>query len=369
MKFWKKKLAKIRLPKHPNEKLILALLVILLGIFLLTRGAQGPDQIQTTRVQKKTITSEISASGSVKSQTSSTLKFASSGKIAWIGVEEGDYVRRNQAIASLEKEPFLVNLRRAQQDVNAADAILSQVYDEQKKQTAAENFDQKIRRTNAETAKNKAYDAMIKAEFDLAHSIIYSPQAGIITNLRFIVGEEVGPSSEIVQVHDLKKLKFVAEVDETDIAKVQVGQGVKITLDAYPDQTIDTTVGEILPVATTTETGATIFKITARVPDENTYIGAQRQYKLSYYIGMNGQAQIIVEEKTNALVIPIDAITDDKYVRVKVAPTYVQKEIKTGIQSDNEIEIIEGLLEEEEVVTSGFEESQRRSLFQRILGR
>lgn len=353
MKIWGKKFAKILLPK----KLIFALLVILLGIFLLTRGAQGPNQVQTTRVQTKTITSEISAPGSIRSQTSSTLKFASSGKIAWIGAEEGDYVYRGQAIASLEKEPFLVALRQAQQDVNTADAVLSQVYDEQKKQTAAENFDQKIRRTNAETAKNKAYDTMKKAEFDLAHSTIYSPQAGIITSLEFIVGEVVSPSSEIAKVHDLKKLKFVAEVDETDIAKAQVGQGVKITLDAYPDQTIDTTVGEILPVATTTETGATIFEVTAKVPSEN-----------GYYIGMNGQAQIIVEEKTNALVIPIDAIIDNKYVRVKVGPTYVQKEIRTGLESDTEVEVIEGLLEEEEIVIPG-STTQRPGLLRRIFTR
>lgn len=358
MKFWKKKFAKIRLPKHPDKKLIFALLVILVGVFLLTRSSQGPNQAQTTTVQTKTITSEISASGSTKSQTSSTLKFSTYGKIAWIGVEEGDYVKRGQAIASLEKEPLLVALRQVEQDVNSTDAILSQVYDEQKKQTAAENFDQKIRRTNAETAKNKAYDSMRKAEFDLARSTIYSPQAGIITNLEFIAGEEVSPSSEIAQVHDLTSLKFVAEVDETDIAKVQVGQSVKITLDAYPDQTIDTSIGEILPVAITTETGATVYEATAIIPGNNTF-----------YIGMNGQAQIIVEEKTNALVIPADAITDDKYVLVKVGSTYVQKEIRTGLESDTQVEVTGGLSEGEEIVISGPATIQKPGLILRVFTR
>lgn len=375
MKSREKKIGKINLRKLLDKKLLLPLLVVTVVVFILSRGGQEFDSIQTVRVEEKTITSEISASGSIKSQTSSTLKFSTAGKIAWIGVEEGNYLNKGQAVASLEKEPFLVALRQAQQDVNAADAVLSQVYDEAKKQTAAENFDQKIRRTNAETTKNKTYDTMRKAEFDLAHTTIYSPQNGVVTNLNFIVGEEVTPASEIAQVQDLENLKFVAEVDETDIGKTQVGQKVKITLDAYPEQAIDATTEQISPVATTTETGATIFEVTASITGESTSIGAERQYrqslsanKLSYYIGMNGQAQIIIEEKTNTLVIPSDAVTDDKYVRVKAGPTYVQREIKTGLKSDTEVEVIEGLSVGEEIVISG-PQPQRPNLLRRIFTR
>lgn len=368
MKIGGKKIGKINLRKLLDKKLLLPLLVVTVVVSILSRGGQEFDSMQTVRVEEKTITSEISASGSIKSQTSSTLKFSTPGKIAWIGVKEGNYLNKGQAVASLEKEPFLVALRQAQQDVNAADAVLSQVYDEAKKQTAAENFDQKIRRTNAETAKNKAYDTMRKAEFDLAHTTIYSPQNGVVTNLNFIVGEEVTSASEIAQVQDLENLKFVAEVDETDIGKTQVGQKVKITLDAYPEQAIDATTEQISPVATTTETGATIFEVTASITGESTYIGAGRQYQLSYYIGMNGQAQIIVKEKTDVLTIPIDALIDDNYVRVKAGPTYVQREIKTGLESDTEVEVTEGLSVGEEIVISG-PQTQRPNLLRRIFTR
>lgn len=352
-----KKIGKLNLRKLLKKKVLLPLLTIVIAAFVITRGGQNVSLIKTATVEEKTITSEISASGSIKSQTSSTLKFANSGKITWIGVKVGDYVRKGQAIASLEKEPFLVALRQAEQDVNAADAILSQVYDEQKKQTAAENFDQKIRRTNAETAKNKAYDTMRKAQFDLTHTTIYSPQNGVITNLDFIVGEEVTPGSEIARVHDIETLQFVAEVDETDIGKAQVGQKVKLTLDAYPDQTIDTTIHKISPVATITETGAAVYEITTSLTGKSTY-----------YIGMNGQAQIIVEERTNTKVISTDAVIDDKYVLVRTGSTYVQREIKTGLQSDSEIEVIEGLSVGEEIVIAG-PQPQRPGFLRRIFRR
>lgn len=356
MKIFKKKILKINLRKFLKGKYLLPALIIVVIAFLITRGGQKAQEIKTTTVERETITAEITASGTVKSQTSSAIKFANSGKIAWVGADEGETVYKGQAIASLEREPFLVALRQAEQEVNAADAILSQVYDEAKKQTAAENFDQKIRRTNAETAKNKAYDAMRKAQFDLDHATIYSPQNGVITNLDVVAGMQVSPADEIAKISDLARLKFVSEVDETDIGQVKIGQEIKLALDAYPDQTIETSVERIAPISTISETGATAYEVTSPLSGTNTYL-----------IGMSGQAQIITKETQDVLTVPQDAIIDEKFVWVKLGPNYVRKEITRGIESSTEVEITSGLSEDEEVIISGFEQIGKRSLLQRIL--
>lgn len=332
-----------------RKPLLFVLAVILVAIIVaLTRARETP--LETANVSVDSIKSEITASGKIESRTSSTLTFSSAGKIAAVSVEEGEYVERGRAVASLETEPFLVILRQAQQDVNAADAVLSQVYDEQKKQTAAENFDQKIRRTNAETAKNKAYDAMRKAQFDLEHSTIYSPQAGVITQINFLAGQQVTLGSEFAKVHDLSNLDFSAEVDETDIGKVKIGQKAKIVLDAYPSDPTDTTVTYIADTATTTSTGATAFEVKISLPRD-----------AKYKIGLNGEVSIVAEEKTDVLTIPLSAIIDEKYVYIQEGRIYAKKEIALGIESDTEVEVVSGLSSGQAVVISGFEQIEKKA--------
>ena len=322
-------------------------IAIVTVIILLTRTRGTP--VETANVKVSSITSEIVASGKVESQTSSTLMFPAAGKIAAVYIEEGQYVAKGQAIASLEAEPFLVVLRQASQDVNAADAVLSQVYDEQKKQTAAENFDQKIRRTNAETAKNKAYDTMRKAQFDLEHSTIYSPQDGVITEVNFMAGQQIVAGLEFGEVNDLLNLEFTAEVDETDIGRLKVGQIAKITLDAFDDSRADATVDNIADTATITTTGATAFKVKFTLPSDQ-----------KYKIGMNGEASIIIAQNKEALSVPLEAVIDQKYVYVKQEKTYAKKEVVLGIESDMEAEIISGLDEGQTVVISGFDQIEKK---------
>src|SRR3990170_3066811 len=143
-----KKLFK-KVPKFLRSKRILIGLAILILVlfFLATRGGAKKDAIKTASVMRQTIVSEVFASGKIDSLHSSTLHFAVSGKVVWIGVAEGDYVRRGQAVAALDKERFEIAIRQAQQDVVAADAELAKVYDDISKATGAESFDNRIKRT------------------------------------------------------------------------------------------------------------------------------------------------------------------------------------------------------------------------------
>lgn len=349
MKFARVKIAKIA-KKLIRHKLLLALPAgaVVISIVLLSRSSG--TEVETATVSVNSITSEITASGKVQSQNSATLMFSTSGKIAAVYLKEGDHIAKGRAIASLEAEPFLVALRQAQQEVNKADAVLSQVYDEQKKQTAAENFDQKIRRTNAETAKNQAYDSMRKAEFDAAHAIIYSPQDGVITKINFQSGQQVNQTSEFGQVNDLTNIEFAAEVDETDIGRVKLGQKAIITLDAYSSEPIEASVTYIADTATTTSTGATAFVVKISLPQDT-----------KYKIGMGGEANVVTKEKSNVLTIPLSAIIDEKYVYIQDGKTYSKKEIILGIESDTEVEIVSGLTAGQSIVTSGFEQVEKKA--------
>lgn len=355
-----KKLAKIfkKIIRSFRSKKTLLLPLFVLLIFLSTRGDPDQKLIKTVPVVEKTLQSQVSASGVIRPQTSASLKFLTGGKVVWVGANKGNYVKKGQVIATLDKEPFEIALRQAEQDVNTADAILSQVYDEQQKQTAAENFDQKIRRTNAETAKNKTFDAMKKAQFDLKNTRLMAPVSGVITDFNITSGEIASIGQEIGRVENLDKLEFVTEIDEVEIASIQIGQSAQILLDAYSDKPIASHVERIAKKSTTTSTGATAFEVT--IPAESS------QNLLS---GMNGEAEIIIEQKDHTLTVPQEVIVDERFVWLKIGAWYQKTEISTGISSETEVEILSGLDKNQEVVIAGLDQISKTSLWQKITRR
>lgn len=346
-----------KVPKRLKSKKVLALAVAAFVIFqIITRGSANTKLITTASVDKKSIESQVSASGVIKSDQQTKLLFPVGGKVAWIGVRKGDYVYRGQAIASLDATNFQVALRQAQQDVIAADALLQQTYNNIHL-SGVENFDQRVQRTSAEAQKNKAYDAMKKAEKDLADLTIYAPFTGTITDLTIVPGQQVTASLQVGEIVGVGNIYFSADVDETDVIKVEPGQKATIILDAF-DASFETIVNQVSESATTTSTGATAFETILDLPKEN-----------DFKIGMNGEAQITTKSTQDASVIPIDAIVDNNFVWVKKAGTFQKVQIETGIESDTEVQVTTGLEPDQIIVTSGFLEINKKSLLDKILRR
>lgn len=346
-----------KVPKKVKSKKFAVIIITGIIIFqVLTRGGANTRLITTATVQKKPIESQVSASGVVKSDQQTKLLFPVSGKVAWIGVSKGEYVYAGQTIASLDSRNFQAALRQAQQDVIAADAILEQTYNNIHL-NGAENFDQRVQRTSAEAQKNKAYDAMKKAEKDLADSTIYAPFGGTIIDLTIVPGQQVTATFQAGEIANIENIYFSADVDETDVTKVKPGQKTTIILDAF-DAPLETTVLRISESATTTSTGATAFETILGLPNHD-----------NFKIGMNGEARITTKSADNTTVIPIDAIVDNNFVWAELGKTYQKVQIETGIESDDEVQVTSGLEANQTVVTSGFLEITKKSLLNKILVR
>lgn len=357
MKFPTRKILSFVPKRFRRKKLLLVFLPLILLCFVINRGAGDTSQIETVGAAHKPLESQVAASGAVKSASQVVLRFGGGGKVAWLSVHEGQYVWPGQAIASLDATHQLVAVRQAQQDVVAADAVLSQVYDEMKKYTQAENFDQKIRRTNAERTKNQAYDALISARKSLSESIIYTPFGGTIVSLPAIVGQQVTPGTDVAEVADLGNIKFIADVDETDINRIHEGQDAKILLDAFSEREFKSTVFRIGTKSKISTTGATAFEVMFYLPPDE-------QFRL----GMSGEALIVTDKTGETVVIPQEAIVDDKYVWVREGNTYSKREIEKGVESDTEVEITKNLSADDTVVISGTGEIGKKSLLQKIMG-
>src|SRR3990167_6531059 len=202
-----------KIPKRfKNKKTIVLIFAVLLIVYLGLRGGANQDLIQTANAQKGTVKSEVFATGKIESDSQSSLNFPVSGKVVWVNVKEGDFVKKGQAIASLDKEKFEVALRQAQQDVIAADAKLEKVYDDLP-DNRIESFQDKINRTAAEAVKNQAFDAVKLAERNLKDTILTALIEGTLVELNINVGDEILPTETVARIADTNTTsKTVASV-------------------------------------------------------------------------------------------------------------------------------------------------------------
>ncbi len=150
-------------------------------------------------------------------------------------------------------------------------------------------------------------------------------------------GAAVAPQAAPFSVVDLGGSTFIAEVDEADIDRVNVGMEADVTLDSFPGETFSTKVTHISSAAQPTATGGTIFPVELAMTDTNQ----------SILIGMKGDATVKVSSIPSALTIPLEALFNENgtnfVYRVDGGTKLVKTTITIGAQTDTDVEVIEGL--------------------------
>jgi HlyD family secretion protein len=174
-----------------------------------------------------------------------------------------------------------------------------------------------------------------QARSNLQGAIIVAPFDGVISSLSGNVGEQVG-STPIITLIDLSAMRIEANLDETDIAKVDVGQTVNVTLDSLPDLRIAGKVTAIAPSANM-QSGVVTYQVHV-VPD---------RIDPRLRAGQTSTASIVVEHRTNVLYVANRAIKNLRGVKtVQIATAdgqIVEKPVQTGLSNDANTEIISGL--------------------------
>jgi len=162
------------------------------------------------------------------------------------------------------------------------------------------------------------------------------------------VGSAVSPAAAPFSVVAADALVFAAQVDEADIARIEVGQDVEVSLDAFADEAFAATVERIDRTAVTTTTGGTAFTVICRIkggPDA--------------LIGMNGSAEIVVQSIEDVLSVPVEAVLDEggeTFVYVIDGTTAVKSVVTVGRFTDTRAEIADGLDEGDNVAVTGLGE-------------
>ncbi len=359
--------------KVPKKFLFLGACLLLVVVYFIFFRPK-PATIELTTVKKENLQQIVSASGVITGNNVADLTFQSGGLLSFVNVKVGDQVTQGEVIAELDSRQLALNLQQAENtlkdDQAAVDKVLDDIHLYQYGNggfsnigSANETQTQRADRISAQTTRDSASNAVQADQIALGNTVLTSPINGIITAQAPLAGQTVTATDTIAEVTDFSQIVFAADVDESDISKVSLGDQAEVTIDAYGDKIFKGTVTEINPTTKTASNGGTVVTVKIALNDQSIK-------KIS---GLNGSANIITESKNNVLAIPQDALGDNSAVILKTANGFEKKIVNTGFQSDTDIEVTSGLKEGEQIVLNPNDNQQilnkTKNPFLRLLGR
>jgi HlyD family secretion protein len=323
------------------------LLGVLLALGIVMWGWQGSQakkpQLTFVSPTREDIVSSITIAGRVDAKEKARLRFVAGGKIVYLGAKEGDEVKKWQTIATIDRAALQKQL---QQNLNS---YMKERYDFENvrddiKDRVLETEEQRSVAKDQYDLENQVLNVEIQS-IAIANTSLTAPFTGVLTVSPTAVTGVQLLATDYFEVVNPDTLIFRAALDEIDLHKVQLGQASQVVLDAYDEEAIDTAVSYISYVSSESSSG-TVFLL------EFPLTGASLQ---KYRLGMNGDAIIKLAEKQNVLTIPLDTISerDGKvYVQVKAdnPEGSEEREISTGLESDDRVEVTAGLSETDLVV-------------------
>ena len=245
-----------------------ALILLVFGFFSLRSILTAEVDVDTataTLTSPSQANSVLTANGYVVAQRKAAVASKGTGRLVYLGVEEGDKVRKGEIIARLDDQDMVAALARARADLQVARAdsfSTRKTLDRTKAlfaaklvsgadMDAAESQFMKI-----SAAITSARAAVEQADVALEYTRVRAPFDGTVLTKNADVGEVVAPFASsassrgaVVSMADMQSLQVEADVSESNITRVKVGQPCEITLDAYPEARYRGTVHKIVPTA------------------------------------------------------------------------------------------------------------------------
>jgi HlyD family secretion protein len=212
-------------------------------------GSKKGDQYRLEKVDHGNITQTVTATGTLSAVTTVQIGSQVSGVISRLYADFNSRVKKGQLLAELDPTPFQQQVEQRRADltkarVDAANAKIN--YDRQLRLAQSGLAPQsdvdstKAQYDGASAQVQQASAALSQAETNLHYTKIASPIDGIVVDRQYDVGQTVAASFQaptLFQIaQDLTKMQVQADVDQSDIGSIQVGQLARFTVDSYPDQ-------------------------------------------------------------------------------------------------------------------------------------
>lgn len=309
------------------------ILIIIFVVANLTQSRNGTTEVVTKKVVDNDIVAQVSGSGKIQPKTSVNVTSQVSAEVVAIPVKEGDRVRKGDLLLQLDTvqlkrdlESYLYSYNELMARLEGSKVMLDQsandyqiqkgLYDKSKDLTSEKAYkdsyfvykNQEAGVKAMEQQANAANARLEKARELLRYTTIRSVMDGVVTLVDVEVGEiaqaqtAYSAGRTLMVVSDLSEFEVEVEIDETDIADLDMGQKASIEVDAFPDTTFEGRVVEIGNTATTSGFGTndqeTNFKVKVALVDAPSKIRP----------GMSSTVDITTQEKNGVPTTLIQAI-------------------------------------------------------------
>lgn len=282
---------------------------------------------ETVKVEKGNITNTVTATGTIEAITTVKVGTQVSGILRGVYVDFNDVVKKGQLLAQLDETSLKAQFEQSEAQLDQAQAQLN--YNEstyrrmkalyEKNLISQSDYDQAVYNyENSKAAVINSRSNLARSKANLDYASITSPIDGVVLNRAVEEGQTVAASFNTPElftiVNDLTQMEVQTSVDEADIGKVNLGQRVEFSVDAYPDLKFTGNVSEVRLQPVTTNNVVTYDVIlSAPNPDKKLMPG------------MTASATIYVEEKENAFIL------SGKALRFIPDASYMQQQFEKSI--------------------------------------
>jgi RND family efflux transporter MFP subunit len=352
--------------------------LIILGL-LYARGtftpAMGVQVATITQVYPSQAFTLLNASGYVVAQRKSALASKVTGRLIWLGVEEGSLVKKDQVVARLENQDVLASRDQAAANVNVARFSLEQAQAELRDATLSFNrnkelfyrgvvaqqaYDNALARYEKAVAAVAAAEAALKASNAalegatalLEYTLIRAPFDAVVLTKDADVGDIVTPlgaaanaKAAVVTIADMSSLEVEADVSESNLGKIKPGQPCEIQLDALPDIRFRGQIHMIVPTADRSK--ATVM-VKVRFIDKDSRILPEMSAKVAFL-----SRSVKTEEEKPRTALHQGALVnrkDRKVVFLINGDRAIETPVSLGSPMGDMVEVLEGVKAGDRVV-------------------
>lgn len=304
--------------------------------------AKTAQKSQNVTVERGELVSTVSATGTIKPVNMVDISSKISGLVKEVKVSENDQVQVGQVLLTLDDTHLQALVSQARSRLALASANVER---SEKMHAIGAVSDQQL--DAARTDYNVAQASYDDATAQLADTVIRTPINGKIIGKPIPAGQAVAPgiSSPMVlmTVADLSNMQIETQVDESDIGKIQLGQNVTFTVDAYPGKTFSGKVANISAKANVQQ-NVVYYSVLVDVETMEDLLRPTMTARVSIQIGSN----------KNALLLPLSAVKSNNGQQYVVVMNQQGKAenvaVTTGLMSEDKVEILSGLAEGDTVL-------------------
>jgi HlyD family secretion protein len=379
----------------------IGVVILVLVVLAILGGNREPVMsVQVEKVQRRTITQTVTATGKIQPEIEVKISPEVSGEIVALPVKEGQAVKKGELLMKIkpdfyaaQRDQFAAGLLQAKANLDRAESEFRRMKDLHAKGLVSESdYDQsKASYEAGKAAYDQAVASLNQVEESLRKTTVLAPMNGTVSQLNSELGERVlgtvqFQGTDVMTIADLSRMEARVQVSETDVVLVSVGDTARISVDALPNRRINAVVYEIgstgISLGLGTQEEVTNFEVKMRI------VGNVPELRP----GMSMVADIETETREDVLTVPIQSITtrgakkmvtdesgegNEGAPPVKVSRksrdenrpkevVFVVEDglartvnVKRGISNDSYVEILDGVAEGRNVVSGSYKAINR----------